>query len=72
MKNINHYFWKLAITILSLLVIVIIGFISLHKKAGEPTAQNDTEKCLRDSDCRARLEAAVNEVYSEIGYNDNQ
>lgn len=54
--------------ILFLLLAVVSAFFFLHQNREELRVENDSEKCLRDADCRGRLEAAVNEVYSESGY----
>jgi len=58
----------IAVMLVLVSVVAAIAVLSSHKKAEESTAQDETEKCLHDPDCRSRLEAAVNEVYSESGY----
>ena len=55
-----------AVILVSLIGTAIV--MSLHENAERASAQDDSEKCLQDADCRSRLEAAVNDIYSEIGY----
>ncbi len=40
------------------------------KKDAAKTDNADGLACLHDADCRRRLEAAVNQIYSEIGYEE--
>ncbi len=57
-----------VIAIFCLLLVGTVAVVSLHKKTEKAAVQDDPEKCLQDTDCRSRLEAAVNQVYSESGY----
>lgn len=57
-----------VVGILFLLLVAVAAFFFLHKNPEETALGSDSEKCLHDADCRARLEAAVNEIYSESGY----
>ncbi len=51
-----------------LLFVAVVTFVFLHKHTRVVKTEIDSEKCLQNPDCRNRLEAAVNEVYSESGY----
>jgi hypothetical protein len=60
--------WSIALGI-GVIIIASFVIVILHKKAEKMNAQDDV-KCLHDTDCRRRLEAAVNQIYSEIGYDE--
>ena len=47
------------------LALVIVGVVYIRHNYTHKSAADD---CLRDPDCRSRLEAAVNDIYSQIGY----
>ena len=53
-----------------LIVSVTVVFWFLKQNTINSSARDEAMVCLRDADCRSRLEAAVNQVYSEIGYDD--
>ena len=57
-----------VVAVLSLLFIATVVVVSRPEKVERGAMQDDPEKCLQDADCRSRLEAAVNQVYSESGY----
>ena len=50
------------------IVSVTVVFWFLKQNTINSSARDEAMVCLRDADCRSRLEAAVNQVYSEIGY----
>lgn len=62
----------LYIALMAAIGILCLGAIvwgAIHYGSEEKvSAQDDSTACLHDADCRARLEAAVNDIYSEIGY----
>lgn len=57
-----------GIAILSSLLVGTVVIVPLYKKDVAEKGSADEIACLHDADCRARLEAAVNQVYSEADY----
>ena len=51
-----------------LIVSITVIFWFLKQNTINSSARDEAMVCLHDADCRSRLEAAVNDIYSEIGY----
>jgi len=53
-----------------MLVSIILGVMYWKMETQNMVKVTEAEsyECLNNSDCRARLEAAVNEIYAESGY----
>jgi len=62
--------WYVLPAALCVLIVGTLAFLLFHAKIDKATSLNDSTACLHDADCRSRLEAAVNSIYSEIGYDN--
>ncbi|OGZ45068.1 MAG: hypothetical protein A2756_05435 [Candidatus Ryanbacteria bacterium RIFCSPHIGHO2_01_FULL_48_27] len=60
------------IILMAALLLLLVAAIPwwIDKKQKE-TKEDEVRRCLQDPNCRSRLQAAVNDVYSQIGYENS-